>query len=90
MTVKVDLFPGRLITDNVLVAYECFHYLRKKTKGKKGYLGLKLDISKAYNRVEWSFLEKMMYKLGFLTRFITLVMKCVSSATLSVLVTLVE
>ena len=57
--------PGRLITDNVLVAYECFHFLRKKNTGKKGYLGLKLEMSEAYDRVEWGFLEKMMIKLGF-------------------------
>ena len=78
--------PGRLITDNVLVAYECFHYLRKKKTGKKGYLGLKLDMSKAYDRVDRNFLEKMMSKLGFPLCFTSLVMKCVSSATLSVLV----
>ena len=78
--------PGRLIMDNVLVAYECFHYLRKKKTGKKGYLGLKLDMSKAYDRVDWNFLEKMMTKLGFPTSFISMVMNCVSTATLSVLV----
>nr|CCA66036.1 hypothetical protein [Beta vulgaris subsp. vulgaris] len=78
--------PGRLITDNVLVAYECFHFLRKKKTGKKGYLGLKLDMSKAYDRVEWCFLENMMLKLGFPTRYTKLVMNCVTSARFSVLV----
>ena len=34
--------PGRLITDNILVSYECFHYLRKKKNGKDGYLGSSL------------------------------------------------
>lgn len=42
---------GRVITNNILVAYECFHYLRKNKKGKNGYLGPKLDMSKAYDRV---------------------------------------
>ena len=44
--------PGRFITDNVLVAYETLHTMHCRKKGKTGSLALKLDISKAYDRVE--------------------------------------
>lgn len=40
---------------------------------------MKLDISKAYDRVEWSFLEKIMLKLGFDPKWIKLILDCISS-----------
>ena len=57
-------FPSRrLISDNVLVAFEMLHYLKGKTQVKLGYMTLKLDMSKTYDRVEWEFLEKTMRHL---------------------------
>ncbi|KAK3230382.1 hypothetical protein Dsin_002263 [Dipteronia sinensis] len=50
--------PGRLITDNTMVGFECVHALRcKVNRKKKGFMSLKLDMSKAYDRVEWCFVE---------------------------------
>lgn len=44
--------PGRLITDNILIATEAGHYLRRKQGGRVGWAGLKLDMAKAYDRME--------------------------------------
>lgn len=49
----------RLISNNMLVAFETLHHLKNKRKGKEGLMAIKLDMSKAYDRVEWIFLEKL-------------------------------
>lgn len=48
-----------------------------------GDFALKLDMSKAYDRVQWSFVQGMLRKLGFVERFIDMVMRCVSTVTYS-------
>lgn len=43
---------GRPLTDNTLIAFELNHYIRRKTQGVNGVVGLKIDVSKAYDRLE--------------------------------------
>ena len=75
---------GRLITDNVLVTYEMMHHISQKKSGRVGDLALKLDMSKAYDRVEWVCLEKIMAKLGFGEKWRNFIMKCVTSVSYSI------
>lgn len=78
--------PGRLISDNILVAYEALHSMSSRMKGKKDYkLSSLIYMSKAYDRVEWSFLEAMMLRLGFADQWVQLIMRCVSSVSYAVL-----
>lgn len=44
--------PKRQISDNILLAYELLHTLRNKRLERKGFMDLKLNMSKTYDRVE--------------------------------------
>ncbi|KAK4383607.1 hypothetical protein Sango_2760000 [Sesamum angolense] len=75
--------PG--LDDNVLVAYELNHYLAHKRWGSVDHVALKLNISKAYDRVEWIFLERVLLRLGFHCVFVKLILICVSSVSYSIM-----
>ena len=57
--------------------YECIHAINRK-QGKRGLCGIKLDMHKAYDIVEWGFLE-IMLKMGFDARWVSLIISCVTS-----------
>jgi hypothetical protein len=74
--------PGRLITDNALIAFECIHSIQTGSRGD--FCAYKLDMAKAYDRVDWRFLEGVLVKLGFHSKWIRWVMMCVTTVRYSV------
>jgi len=77
---------GRSILDNAMVAIEVLHFMKAKTRGEDKYVALKLDISKAYDRMDWNYLRAVLNKMGFHNRWIHWMCMCVESVDYSVLV----
>ena len=76
--------PGRRGIDNVIIAQELIHSLHKK-KGLLGSFVVKIDLKKAYDRLEWSFILEVLLFFHFPRHLISLIMDCVSSSTISIL-----
>ena len=76
--------PGRKGLDNFLDAQELFYALDKK-KGKEGYMAIKVDLEKAYDRMEWCFIHKVLQTYHFPQNFIRVIMSCVTSTKVSIL-----
>ena len=76
---------GRLISDNILIAQKMFHGLRTNKSCQNKFMAIKTDMSNAYDRIKWSFTEALLHKMGFDSRWIKLMMECISSVQYRVL-----
>ncbi|KAB2609074.1 hypothetical protein D8674_012242 [Pyrus ussuriensis x Pyrus communis] len=76
---------GRQIQDCIGIAHEMFHYLKGRKARNRFEMGIKLDMQKAYDRVEWDFLDAVMERMGFCSRWRSLISGCVSSVKFAVL-----
>lgn len=82
---QMAFVAGRNIHDNSIVSHEIVHYLHKK-KGQKAFMAIKIDLIKAFDRVEWSLLICILKNLGFSDQFINLINECLSTSSFSFLI----
>ncbi|OMO64624.1 reverse transcriptase [Corchorus capsularis] len=74
----------RMIFDNAFIAFETVHFMRNKRESRKKHMALKLDLNKAYDRVEWLFLERIMQRMEFPDNWVARIMMCVRSVSYSI------
>ncbi|XP_026437705.1 uncharacterized protein LOC113335903 [Papaver somniferum] len=80
--------PGRQIDDNIAIAHETIHYMRTRRgqKGNKGSIGIKIDMAKSFDRVDWKFLITIMGKIGFNSDWCNKIMHWISTTSIAVLI----
>lgn len=66
--------PGRQIFDNTILASKIAQDFFKKNKEKKRFMAIKLDMSKAFNCIEWCYLHDVLVKLAFARGWVYLIM----------------
>lgn len=78
---------GRVITDYILIRQEIFHYLKNRRSGRVHSVAIKLDMRKAYDRVEWIFLQRIMLRMGFHPTWVRWMKECLQTVSYSFYVT---
>ncbi|MDO7987362.1 reverse transcriptase domain-containing protein, partial [Sweet potato little leaf phytoplasma] len=76
----------RLITDNIIIGHECINAIKNNKHFKGDMAALKIDFSKAFDRIEWSFLKEIMLRLGFSSNWVDLILNCISFPCFSILI----
>uniref|UniRef100_A0A803PYN7 Reverse transcriptase domain-containing protein n=1 Tax=Cannabis sativa TaxID=3483 RepID=A0A803PYN7_CANSA len=81
---QVAFVKGRHIAENAMIAREIVHSMKKR-KGKGGYMLIKIDLEKAYDRMGWEFVIKMLRLLGFPNTFTEWIKTCISVSAIKLL-----
>ena len=82
---QCSFIAGRHSSDNIIVAQEVIHSMRTKRKSGQGWMMLKIDLEKAYDRLKWPFIEATLFDLGIDPWLVRAIMACVTTSSFQVL-----
>ncbi|CAL1382606.1 unnamed protein product [Linum trigynum] len=80
---QTSFVHGRQITDNICILQEVVHSMRAKT-GRFGWMTLKIDLAKAYDRIQWIFVRDTLVAAKVPQEFIELTMSCITTASMQI------
>ena len=81
---QTSFIPGRHIVNNIIVAQEVVHSMRRKT-GRKGFMAIKVDLEKAYDQFNWDFIFDTLQHTGIPIHLSRLIMECITLTSMSIL-----
>lgn len=79
-----SFFPQRQITNNIIICHEMIHSLKTKD-GRRGGIIIKIDLEKAYDCLEWRFIEETLVDFGLPHNMVKVIMGCITQASFRLL-----
>lgn len=76
--------PGWKGVDNAIIVQELIHSI-SRSKGKEGFMAIKIDLEKAYDKLEWGFIRERLVSVNLPMDMVALIMSCISIVLTSVL-----
>jgi hypothetical protein len=80
---QTGFVPGRNIHDNIVVAKEMAHSMHQM-KGRKGAFAIKVDLAKAYDKLSWEFIWRVLMEIGLPETLVNIVMHAITSVMTNV------
>lgn len=81
---QCSFIKGRQSCDNIIIAQEAIHTMRRKKTGRS-YMAIKVDMEKAFDRLDWDFIEQTLHIIGLDNKLIRIIVNCISTTSLRVL-----
>ncbi|XP_061350333.1 uncharacterized protein LOC133295506 [Gastrolobium bilobum] len=81
---QVSFVPQRQIQDNIIIAQEMVHSMNRM-KGKMGFFTIKIDLEKAYDKMSWKFIYKVLSEINIPESLVNIIMQCITSTELEIL-----
>ncbi|PNX75251.1 ribonuclease H, partial [Trifolium pratense] len=80
---QTGFVPGRIIHENVIVAKEMAHSMHRM-KGRKGAFAIKVDLSKAYDKISWECIWRVLCETSLPSNLVNIIMLAVTSVETNV------